>query len=85
MKKATLLAFTLLASSAGLAQAEGFSLPALLDPLGLFQTSAPGHLGDRTAEGTRYPYADRTRGSGQVLRPKSTHRGGGRNTRLIRD
>lgn len=85
MKKIPLLALGLLLLSNGFARAEPLSLPPFLDPLGLFQNSAAGLLGDRTADGAGYPYADKTRGGGKFLHSKSTYRGGGRITKLIRD
>ncbi|MBK8009712.1 MAG: hypothetical protein IPK23_15770 [Rhizobiales bacterium] len=80
-----LLAIVFLISSASFAHADTFSLPRLLDPLGLFQTSAHGLLGDRSVEGAPYPYADGTRGGGKFLRAPSTYRGGGKKTKLIGD
>lgn len=85
MKKIPLLALGLLLLSNSFARADTLPLPLFLDPLGLFQTSAAGLLGDRTADGVRYPYADKTRGGGKFLHSRSTYRGGGRITKLIRD
>ena len=85
MKKISLLALGLLLLSNSFARAETLPLPLFLDPLGLFQNSAAGLLGDRTADGARYPYADKTRGGGKFLQAKSSYRGGGTNTKLLRD
>jgi len=66
----------LLALGATAANAEGFSIARLLDPLGLFQqTSMEGLLDERGTAGARYE-PDGTRGGGEFL--KARPNGGGK-------